>query len=85
MKSELTNEEEGVEEDMTSSAQPQDIPIDVFVKRKNVENDVSDDSDDEPLESKRTRLTFATQRKPIWHKCYPPQSPASQQNSEVYD
>ena len=65
MKSELTNEEEGVEEDMTSSAQPQDIPIDVFVKRKNVENDVSDDSDDEPLESKRTRLTFATQRKPI--------------------
>ncbi|XP_065370926.1 piggyBac transposable element-derived protein 2-like, partial [Calliphora vicina] len=85
--SELTDEEEGVEDDMISSALPQDIPgtIDVFVNRRNIDNDVSDDSDDEPLESKRTRLTFATQKNPIWDKCHPPQSPASQQNTEVYD
>ena len=35
---------------MTSSVLPQDIPepIDVFVKSKNVDNDISDDNDAEP-------------------------------------
>ena len=39
--------------------------IDIFVKGENVDNDVSDDSDHKPFESNRTRLTFATHRKPI--------------------
>ena len=85
--SERTDEEQGVEDDLTSSTLQQDISgtIHTFVNLKNVDKGDSDDSDDEPLESKRTRQTFATQRKHIWYKCHPPQSPASQQNSEVYD
>ena len=84
---ELTDKEKGVEDHTTRSVLPQDIlgTIDVFQKRKNVDNDISDNSNDEPLDSKRTGLTFATQRKPILHTWHPPQSPAFQQNSVVYD
>lgn len=87
----LTDEEEGADEDMAGCFMPQDVPgnIEVFRNRKNSdsEDNAYDESDDEPLASKRRRLdanSQSTQRpNPNWRKCIPSYTSTSQTTSEV--
>ncbi|XP_022827111.1 piggyBac transposable element-derived protein 3-like [Spodoptera litura] len=87
----LTDDEEGADEDMTTVCMPQDVPgtLEIFTHRDNsVHEDSSyDDSDDEPLASKRKRPNSTRESvsnvAPTWRKCAPSYSSAPQRTSQV--
>nr|XP_034824577.1 piggyBac transposable element-derived protein 2-like [Maniola hyperantus]XP_034832956.1 piggyBac transposable element-derived protein 2-like [Maniola hyperantus] len=85
----LTDEEEGADEDMVSSFIPHDVPgtIEIFTNRTDGGNEYSssDDSDNEPLASKRRRQDVTRRTIPTWHKCPPSYTSTSQRTSEVCD
>lgn len=79
----VTDEEEGVDEDMVTATLPQDVPGNIEVFRANEDIIQSDDSsDDEPLaeKTKRRRQQLC---QPVWRKCSPIYSSTTEERSDV--